>query len=220
MGVTAGAASAALGAWLWVPLIAQAQTTQTTQTTTGTPKPVPTPNIVSAGSAHGELAFLEFPEDSPGPHPITIAGESAGRVHPGAIEVLAAALGMQNTAAGGSAAGGAAPSRATFQKLRITKLIDRSSPGLFLACTTGASFPSANLYIRKAGNSDDIVYRLKLVVVSNVQTVARSGEDTPQEIIDFAFGALQVEYTRPGAVTPITQAWSVVENQPVFDTTP
>ena len=95
-----------------------------------------------------------------------------------------------------------------------------SSPGIFLACAAGLSFPTANLYVRKAGGDEDLIYRFRLVQPTNVQTAAESGAEATQEIIDFVFGALQVEYTRPGASGPITQAWSVVSNQPVFDVIP
>jgi type VI secretion system secreted protein Hcp len=199
----------------------QAQSTRTarTQTPSTTPTAVPTPKIVPAATAHGELAFLEFPDPSPGRQPIAITGEVTDPTHPRAIQVLAAALGIQNNV---SAASGSSASPATFQKLRITKSIDTASSGLFLACASGASFPGANLYIRKTGTTttDDVVYRFKLVAASGMQTTARSGDDAPQEIIDFDFGALQVEYLQPGSNSPITQAWSVVENEPVFDVTP
>ena len=127
---------------------------------------------------------------------------------------------MQSFTTVASATSGAAANPAGFERLRITKSVDMSSPGIFLACAAGLSFPTANLYVRKAGGDEDLIYRFKLVQPTNVQTAAESGAEATQEIIDFVFGALQVEYTRPGASGPITQAWSVVSNQPVFDVNP
>jgi len=225
VGISAAVAGATLGTWLWVPLTTRAQTTAMpsirAQTATATPTHAPRPKIVSADAgAQGEQAFLEFPEPSQGSlQPIMVKGESIDSVHLGAIELLAAELGMQNSGLGSSATAGTAAGTAEFEMLRITKPVDAASPAIFLACASGASFPSANLYVRKTGGEEDLVYRFKLVQPTKVQTAAGSGDDTPQEAIDFVFGAMQVEYTQQGAASPMTQAWSVVENQPVFDVT-
>ena len=47
--------------------------------------------------------------------------------------------------------GGGAGKKSTVHDIQITKLTDKSSPKLFLACATGEHFKKGTLVVRKAG---------------------------------------------------------------------
>jgi type VI protein secretion system component Hcp len=138
--------------------------------------------------------------------------------HADGIDLLEAALGVENPATIGSASSAGAAGKASFEALRIVKSVDATSPDLVALCGQGTTFPRMSLYVRRAGSdTDDVVYQFKLVKLTRMEVDADTSGDAPQETVDFVFGALQIEYTGVGATSPMTAAWSVVENQPVFD---
>jgi type VI protein secretion system component Hcp len=222
VGSTASAAGAVLGAWLWVPLLTQAQTTPAQSPPPGrTPTPVPKPKILPAAPAgQGDRFFLEFaPPTDADTAAFTVGPQSGDQAHPDSIELLEAALGIENPATIGSASSGVGAGKASFEALRIVKSVDATSPDLVALCGQGATFPQMSMYVRRAGSdTDDLVYQFKLVKLTRIEVDADSGGDAPQETVDFVFGALQIAYTSVGATSPMTAAWSVVQNQPVFDT--
>jgi len=89
---------------------------------------------------------------------------------------------------------------------------------------TGAHFTDASLYIRKAGATapvDYLIYKFKLVLVSQMKWAAANGDDSPQETVTFQYGALQVNYTPQTATggpgRTVTQTWNQVTNTSTFD---
>jgi len=165
--------------------------------------------------------FLEFVSPSSVPAAAQVVGESQDKIHPNTVEVTSFTLGVENTSTIGSATGGAGAGKAMFSSLEITKQIDKASPGLFALAASGGHFDQANLYVRKVGGTTDyLVYRLKLVAVSDVEWSGASGDDSPLETVKFQYGALQVQYASQNAngtlATPQTANWSQVLNQSQF----
>jgi type VI protein secretion system component Hcp len=224
VGRTAGAAGAALGAWLWVPLLSQAQTIPPPKKPAAAlaeaaATPIPKPQARQAPAGQGLQMFLEFPQPLPGATD-PLVGESTGAAHPRTVELISASLGIKNPTNIGAAAGGAVAGRAAFEALRIVKNVDATSPTLLTVAGQGVAFPQLNVYVRRAGDEDDLLaYRFKLALVTAIATA--SSDDSPQETVDFVFGAMDITY--PGAPTgdePGTAAWSVVTNQPELDVGP
>jgi type VI secretion system secreted protein Hcp len=72
-----------------------------------------------------------------------IEGASTVAAHKGAIDVLSWSWGV-HTGSGGSGSGSGS-GKAQFEDFEFVARIDSASPSLFLACATGAHFPSAEL---------------------------------------------------------------------------
>lgn len=223
VGTTVGAASAAVGAWLWVPLLGQAQTTSPQPAAppgaTPTPTPLVKPITLQAAGGSGVAFFLEFPQPSEGgSSAITLTGESTDPAHPNTIDLLSAALGIRTPVTIGSSAGGAGAGKPQFEALRVIKNVDSASPGLFSAAGQSANFPLMNLYVRRPGADETTpLYQFKLVLVTRSVVAGDSTVDQPQETVDFEFGAMQVSAS---AQPTDIAAWSSVLNQPIFEVGP
>jgi type VI secretion system secreted protein Hcp len=154
---------------------------------------------------------------------ITGAGESADQAHRNAIELRSFTFGVENPTTIGSATGGAGAGKAKFSLLTIQKNIDQASTNLFQATTTGAHFPEAKLFVRKAGTGRDyLTYTFRMVFVTRVKWDGGEGDESPVETVDLVYGAMQVEYLRTDASgAPVGQParglWSQVSNQPTID---
>jgi type VI secretion system secreted protein Hcp len=125
-----------------------------------------------------------------------IDGESTDSKHKDWIEVLSYGWGVSQPTSAHSTAGSATSSRASFGDLSISKLLDKSSPKLFLACASGEHLKKVTLELcRAAGNEKAkyMEYLLEEVVVSNV-SVGGSGSELPAESITFNYGSIKQNY--------------------------
>jgi type VI secretion system secreted protein Hcp len=150
-------------------------------------------------------SFLYFSEE-PGSAP-KIEGETqdsqykkgGSKTPRGAFEINSYSFGVENVATIGSKSGGAGAGKANFDVFEIAKNVDSASPYIFQACTVGAHYDSVTLALRRAGGQQDIqpyiVFTFKLVFLTSVKW-SGSGDDVPEETIQFAYGALKVEYSR------------------------
>lgn len=139
-----------------------------------------------------------------------IAGESTDTDHPEEIEVLSWSWGA--TQVGGSSSGsGAAAGKVNVSDISITKVIDRSSPTLFLKCAQGTHIPEAIITVRSANRTDYLVITLEDVLVSSYQTGGSLQDVTEQ--VSLRFGKITMEYVplqsdgTPGA--PVSASWNV-----------
>jgi type VI secretion system secreted protein Hcp len=172
--------------------------------------------------------FLEFTPIQIGTlGSVKISGESLDKAHQGTVALNSFELGVENDQTIGSGTSGAGTGKAVFQPFRVTKNVDTSSPNLVLASAAGAHFPQVNLYLRKTGASgvlpgDYLVYRFKMVFVSSVAWSGSSGDELPQETVEFQYGALQVSYAAQSPTgqlqTPLVTQWSQITNTPEFVT--
>lgn len=98
-----------------------------------------------------------------------IPGESKDDKHKGEVEVHGFAFGSSNT---GSSAmgGGAGAGKVQLHELSVSKYIDKSTPKLMEACTTGKHIPSVILSCRKQGGSQQEYMKVTLsdVLISQV----------------------------------------------------
>lgn len=141
-------------------------------------------------------------------------GESRDKTHAGKIDVLAWSWGMSNSGTAHTG-GGAGAGKANVQDLSITKYVDKSSPGLMLACCKGTHFDDAELIVRKAGDTpvEYIKITLTEVLVTAVSTGGSGGEDRLTENVTLNFAKVKVEYTEQDAQgKPKTPAKSMTFN--------
>src|SRR5215469_5106505 len=99
--------------------------------------------------------FLVIPQDPANP-PIAEDAQpdptvSAAFPNATAIPVNSFALGLSNPVEYSGASAGAGAGKVSLSSLSITKYMDKASPSLFSACTSGSHFATAQLYIRQSG---------------------------------------------------------------------
>ena len=146
-----------------------------------------------------------------------IPGESIVTGHEHEIDVLSLSFGVSQT--GIRAAGGAASARrSSLSTISIQKLIDLSSPKLFLACALGTAIPSAKLTLRKTGDLpyEYLVITLQDVFVSSVSTNASEGGDAV-ESVSLSFSKITYQYTPLDSngqpLPPIKVSFDVFKNR-------
>jgi type VI secretion system secreted protein Hcp len=116
-----------------------------------------------------------------------IKGESTDSKHKGDIEIESFQWGVGRGI--GSATGGAGAGKTSFQTFKITKTLDKSSPLLLGAATSGKHIKEADLlFAHKAGGkqTDYLEIKLENVLISSVQD-GGSAKGAPQENVTFSF---------------------------------
>jgi len=159
---------------------------------------------------------------------LTVTGESKDKIHPNTFELKTFEFGVENPNTLGSATGGAGAGKAKFAPFKITRGVDIGSAPLFQACAAGCHFPEVWLYIRKAGGGattstplEYLVFKFYTMFVTNIGWSGGEGEDAPTENVEFAYGAMIVNYKKQKADgtldnTPAIGSWSQILNQQNF----
>lgn len=124
-----------------------------------------------------------------------IDGESMDDKHKNEIEVLdfsAAVLNASSTATGGGSGAGVSQ----HEDFVITKHVDKASPKLFAACSSGEHIKKAVMSVRKAGKEqkDYLIVTLSDVLISGIQHTGALASASPTEEISFNYGKIEHEY--------------------------
>jgi type VI secretion system secreted protein Hcp len=93
----------------------------------------------------------------------------------------------------GSASGGASSGRCVLNPFSISKVTDSCSPDFFGACATGGHYGKAWIFLRK-DNKPYICYIFSMCFVTKVNWSGGESDESPGESIEFAYGALRIEY--------------------------
>ena len=131
-----------------------------------------------------------------------IAGESLNDAHKDWIEVLSFDHMMhQPTSSTRSSAGGATTGRAQHGDFEITKHVDKSSPKLYEALSTGKHFKKIKLEACRAGGSQvkfmEITMEEVLVSSANLSSAnGKTGDALPTERLSFNYGKIEWTYTQ------------------------
>ena len=147
-----------------------------------------------------------------------IEGESSDSRHSGWIEILDYDLDVsQPVSQTASSVGGAGAERADFSEFCFTKLLDKASPRLALACAGGTHIDTVVVEICRAG--DDklrfMQYTFTNCMISSFATSADG--DFPEDEVAFIYGKVQWCYTpqkRAGgwAAGNVAAGWSLEKN--------
>lgn len=125
----------------------------------------------------------------------TIEGESSDARHKGEIDVLSWSWGVSHSGAVGRGAGGGA-GRASFHDFNFTHHVDKASPILMKACSTGQHIKDATITVRKAGEGqqDYLIITMTDLLVTSVSTSVSAEGDTTMEGVTLAFAKVDLEY--------------------------
>ncbi|HXH08250.1 MAG TPA: type VI secretion system tube protein Hcp [Alphaproteobacteria bacterium] len=151
-----------------------------------------------------------------------IPGESTDDKHKNWIEIESYAFSVTQPVSVASATGGRTASRVSINDFQITKVADKSSPHLLLACCDGRHIKEVKVEVCEASQNKHtyLVYTMNDVVVSSVQPAASKGSEKPLDAVSFNFGKITWEYTplnqdgSPGSkVGPM--GWDLTKNSKV-----
>jgi type VI secretion system secreted protein Hcp len=122
-----------------------------------------------------------------------IEGESADEKHGNEIDVLSYSWGVSQTGTA-SYGGGMGAGKANFGDFNFMMRMNKATPKLMTACSTGEHIKGATLSCRKAGGKqeDYMVYKFYDLLISSYQTSASSEE--PTESISFNYSKMEMEY--------------------------
>lgn len=129
-----------------------------------------------------------------------IEGESKKKGYEKEIDVYDFRFGVTQSASCAEGGGGGS-AKSDCKDLTVTKLIDKSSPILFLTSATGKPIPEAKLTVRKAGG-DSLAYlvvTLKDVIVTNVSTGGKVEDERVREEVSFNYAHITIEYKAQNA---------------------
>lgn len=150
-----------------------------------------------------------------------IEGESTDDKHSGEIQLETVSWGASN-AASFNYGGGGGTGKVTMQDIHFTKVIDKASTKLFLACCKGDHIASATLTFRKAGGDQQEYFTVKLkdLMISNITWSDHAGGGSlAQEQSSLAFTEIKFEYKEQGKdgklKGPVLAGWDVKKNAPV-----
>ena len=137
-----------------------------------------------------------------------VPGESQDKTHKDEIAVLHWSIGAAQPSVASSGGTGGSAGKVKFQDFHITKLVDKASPKLMLACASGQHFTSLTFTARRAGGTQADYWTMKLqnVLVSSYETnsgfdgssggAVASGDKygMPVDSITFNFGKIDITY--------------------------
>jgi type VI secretion system secreted protein Hcp len=129
-----------------------------------------------------------------------IPGESLDDKHKDWIEILSFSHGVtQPTSATRGSAGGGTTARSEHGDYVITKYVDKATPKLFEACSTGKHISKCKIEMCRAGGSQVpyMVVNLEEVVIASVHSAGAAGpNDFPTESISLNYGKIDWPYTQ------------------------
>lgn len=122
-----------------------------------------------------------------------IPGESADKSHPDEIDVLSWSWGANQTGTMSYGGGGGA-GKVNFQDFHFTMRMNKATPKLILACSSGDHIKKAVFVARKAGKEQQEYMKITFsdILVSNYST--GGGGDEPIENISLNFSKVEYEY--------------------------
>jgi type VI secretion system secreted protein Hcp len=148
-----------------------------------------------------------------------IKGESKDSAHKEEIDIEKFQWGMSQSGSMHQGGGGGA-GKVNIGNLCLHKSMDKSSPNLMMACSSGKHYPEATLTLRKAGGSSPVEYTiitLKEVMVASYNADAGNSDESVEETLSLNFGKVEVSYqpqkadgSKEGG--PIKYGWNIREN--------
>ena len=113
------------------------------------------------------------------------------------IDILSFSLGASNMSSVATGAGSGV-GKVDLSSLSLQKIVDKSSPKLFLACCQGDHIAEAKLTVREAGGKTPVEYyvlELKEIFVDSISWGGASGGGKPSESVSFSCEEIKLKYT-------------------------
>jgi type VI secretion system secreted protein Hcp len=148
-----------------------------------------------------------------------IEGESSDAKLAKTIEIDSWSWGQSQLGTHHGGSGGGA-GKVTVHDIHFASKVNKASPKIKLACSSGTHVKKAELFCRKAGGKEQGVF-LKItmtdVLVSSYQLGGSPNSIVPEEHFSFNFGAIEMEYKeqKPDGTlgAPVKAGWDVRANK-------
>ena len=148
-----------------------------------------------------------------------IPGESTDSGHKQWIDIQSMEWGMEQEVSTDTSGGGGA-GKVNFDKLLVTKSLDKSTPLLMQACATGKPIPTMTLELVRSGSDQRepyLVITMTDVVVASVRTSTSAADGVPPlETITLNYSKVVFSYTpqNPDGTMgePVIFRWNLLEN--------
>ncbi len=146
-------------------------------------------------------------------------GELEDSSQKGGIGVESFSWGASNPGSQHFGGKGGGTAKVSVQDMLITKLVDKSSTELFLACSNGKHIPKAVLTVRKAGESplEFLKYTMENCIVSSYQVSGSGDSGLPMESLSLNFAKIKVFYatqTEKGGRGEVAEVgWNIQEGK-------
>ncbi len=178
----------------------------------GDSTPVAADSASAPSSAPAPAAYIKFDG---------VDGEAKDRDRGGWSDILSFSHGISRPMTAGATGATRQRGDVTLGDLVVVKELDKSSPKLMEALTTGNIFPSITLDVARSssdgGRTTYLQWELTNVMVTNYRVGgATSGDDRPTETISLNYEEIKVTYTEQDAATGATKGnveynWKVEE---------
>ncbi len=126
-----------------------------------------------------------------------INGESTDQHHRDWIDTVGYHFGVERS---GSMTPGGGSSKAEFGSFTILKVIDRSSPSLFLYAANGDQIPRADIEVLRSGGNETfpiLKFELEDVIITSLQPAAATGTNGRLlEEVALTFSKITITYTQ------------------------
>ncbi len=148
-----------------------------------------------------------------------IQGECKTAGHEGEIELRDWRWGSDQTLSIGSQSTGAGAGKVRFRPLVVTKVVDTTSPALFMAEASGRAFLTGHLSILwSVGVNPGAFDYLKLELkVAAIKSIALSPADVPIEEIEIEAGSVKMTLIPESAdgqpQDPVSGGWDAIRNR-------
>lgn len=151
-----------------------------------------------------------------------IDGESTKSKAEGWIEVLSFSNGASNASsvAHGSGMG---TGKVDISSISLQKVLDKSSPKLFLNCCSGSHIKKGTLQVRETTGADTTEpyyqYDLETVMVDSISWGGAQGGGKPSESVSLSFQKITISYWPQDSAgklgSKIPAGWDISKNQKV-----
>jgi type VI secretion system secreted protein Hcp len=119
-----------------------------------------------------------------------IPGESTDTAHRGEINILN--WSWSETLSAGPVTGGGGAGKVSMQDFHASKVVDKASAKLMLACTNGQHIKNAVLSCRKAGGGPDfLTITFTDAIVSSYEVAGNSGAADPTDQFSLHFAKIE-----------------------------
>jgi type VI secretion system secreted protein Hcp len=114
--------------------------------------------------------------------------------------------------------GGSSSGKVSFADLAFHKVLDKTSPKLFLGCAQGKHIPMVTLTVLKPERDKlekYLQYELVDVIISSYQIAGNSG-DLPFDAVSISFAKIKFTYyvrNADGSVVPVEATWDQKTNK-------
>lgn len=144
----------------------------------------------------------------------------------GGFDVIDFSFGLENPVNVGSASGGLASGRASFERMVINKYTDTATTDLVLCSCTGTHIDEFHLSIRKGGadaktsGGEYVHVQLNHVLIESIKWQGADGDEAFKDEVTMAYAAIKISYKKQdykGALSDGgTVQWNQTKNEAVL----